>query len=210
MISLGKTDRSPLLRLFTDSKGCYLGFAVIVGLSLLSGIFSTALATIYGKMIDLGFAAEYNRIQKNPSAKIIHTNQFIAKQAQIHDFIVSLPEGYDTKIGERGSQISGGQRQRIAIARAILRDAAILLLDEATASIDTDTEQLVQEEIFNAFKGKTILIVAHRLSTIQNADRILVMQEGEIVEEGSHVELLSHGGYYKTLVQSGIKKDVFV
>ncbi len=124
-----------------------------------------------------------------------------AKAAQAHEFICGLPQGYDTDAGERGAQLSGGQRQRIAIARAILRNAPILLLDEATAALDSQSEQAVQEALDTLMKGRTTLVVAHRLSTVRHADRILVLENGQIVERGSHQELVSKGGRYAELVQ---------
>ena len=120
-----------------------------------------------------------------------------AKIANAHEFIMSLPDGYETNVGEKGANLSGGQRQRIAIARAVLKDAPILLLDEATSSLDVQAEQQVQYAIENLTQGRTTLVIAHRLKTIQKAGRILVMREGKICEEGSHEELLQkHGDYH--------------
>lgn len=121
-----------------------------------------------------------------------------AKAAYAHDFIMELPEGYNTIIGEKGARLSGGERQRIAIARALLKNPPILILDEATSSLDTEAEIEVQKALDNLMKGKTTLLVAHRLSTVRNADRIVVMVDGEIAEEGTHDELLAKKGeYYK-------------
>jgi subfamily B ATP-binding cassette protein MsbA len=122
-----------------------------------------------------------------------------AKLAYAHDFILRLPEGYDTIIGERGLKLSGGERQRLAIARAILRDPPILILDEATSALDTESERIVQLALGNLMKNRTTLVIAHRLSTIQNADRIIVLDRGAIVEMGSHDELLRQGGAYHRL-----------
>jgi len=122
-----------------------------------------------------------------------------AKKAQAHDFIIALPDGYDTIVGEGGSKLSGGQRQRIAFARAILKDAPILLLDEATSALDVDTEQQIQTILEKSFEGKTIITVAHRLSLAQKADRILVVEKGQVVEEGTHDDLLSQKGRYADL-----------
>lgn len=122
-----------------------------------------------------------------------------AKSAYAHDFILRLPEGYDTVIGERGLKLSGGERQRLAIARAILRDPPLLILDEATSALDTESERIVQLALGNLMKNRTTLVIAHRLSTIQNADRIIVLDRGAIVEMGSHEELLRQGGVYHRL-----------
>jgi subfamily B ATP-binding cassette protein MsbA len=127
--------------------------------------------------------------------------QEAAKAANIHDFIVSLEKGYDTVTGERGVMVSGGERQRLAIARAILKDADILLLDEATSSLDTESEQVVQRALNNLMQNKTTFIIAHRLSTVQHADRIVVLEDGRIVQVGSHAELLEQGGLYKKLYE---------
>jgi subfamily B ATP-binding cassette protein MsbA len=122
-----------------------------------------------------------------------------ARAANAHDFIGNLPEGYATVLGERGSRLSGGQRQRIAIARALLRDPPILLLDEATSALDTESERLVQEAIERLMQDRTALVIAHRLATVRDADRILVMEEGRIVEQGTHDELFQNGGLYRKL-----------
>jgi ABC-type multidrug transport system fused ATPase/permease subunit len=122
-----------------------------------------------------------------------------ARQANAHEFIDRFPEGYDTIVGERGIKLSGGQRQRIAIARAILNDPAILILDEATSSLDSHSEQLVQEALDNLMKGRTSFVIAHRLSTIRNADKIVVIDKGVVSEAGSHNELMSSNGLYRKL-----------
>jgi len=122
-----------------------------------------------------------------------------AKKAQLHDFIITLPEGYDTIVGERGIKLSGGQRQRLSIARAILKDAPILILDEATSAVDTETERAIQQNLAQLTTGKTAIIIAHRLSTIQQADKIIVLKDGHIAEAGSHEDLLAKDGIYSDL-----------
>lgn len=123
-----------------------------------------------------------------------------AKVAHAHDFIVRLKDGYQTMVGERGTTLSGGERQRIAIARAILKDAPILLLDEATSSVDANSEALIQTALTKLMVDRTTIVVAHRLSTIQNADRIFVLEDGALVESGTHRELLEQDGIYRALV----------
>jgi len=121
--------------------------------------------------------------------------------AHVSDFLTALPEGIDTAAGPRGSSLSGGQRQRVAIARAVLRDAPILLLDEATSALDTASEALVHKALEELSAGRTTLVIAHRLSTVRNADKIVVIVAGEVVEEGTHETLLAAGGAYAALCQ---------
>jgi ATP-binding cassette, subfamily B, bacterial MsbA len=122
-----------------------------------------------------------------------------ARAANAHAFISELPQGYNTLLGERGTRLSGGQRQRLAIARALLRDPPILILDEATSALDTESERLVQEAVDRLLEGRTVFVIAHRLSTIAHADLILVLERGQIIERGSHTELLAAGGAYNRL-----------
>lgn len=130
-----------------------------------------------------------------------------AKAANIHDFIMSLPDKYETLVGERGVLLSGGEKQRVSIARAILRDPRLLILDEATSSLDTESERLVQDALERLIKGRTTFIIAHRLSTVQVASRILVFDKGTIIEEGSHRELINKGGKYKMLYDMQFRDD---
>jgi ABC-type multidrug transport system fused ATPase/permease subunit len=123
-----------------------------------------------------------------------------ARMAQIDEFIQGLPEGYETVCGERGVQLSGGQRQRIAIARALLRDAPVLVMDEAVSNLDTESEKALQEAIKELVKGRTTLVIAHRLSTIRTADRIVMLDGGRVAETGTHEELLARDGIYSRLI----------
>ena len=139
--------------------------------------------------------------QSNPEDAVIRA----AKLAEFHDFVMTLPKGYDSIVGERGIKLSGGQRQRLSIARALLKDAPILVLDEATSSVDTETERAIQQNLSTITQGRTALVIAHRLSTIRHAHRILVLRDGAQAEEGSHDDLVERGGVYADLwsVQSG-------
>ncbi|HEX8190720.1 MAG TPA: ATP-binding cassette domain-containing protein, partial [Pyrinomonadaceae bacterium] len=124
-----------------------------------------------------------------------------ARAAHAHEFIKEMPQGYDTVVGERGIFLSGGQRQRLAIARAVLADASVLVLDEATSALDAESERLVQRALANLTRGRTTVVIAHRLSTVRRADLIVVIERGRIVETGRHAELLAHGGAYRRLYE---------
>ena len=140
--------------------------------------------------------------KNNISFGVNATDEAIAEAAKIanaHEFILSSEKGYDTNIGDRGGRLSGGQRQRVSIARAILKNPPILILDEATSALDTESERLVQDALYKLMKTRTTIAVAHRLSTIKNSDEICVLHEGEIVERGTHDELMNIEGYYKKL-----------
>jgi subfamily B ATP-binding cassette protein MsbA len=128
-----------------------------------------------------------------------------ARNAAAHDFIMAMPEGYDTRVGEGGLKLSGGQRQRIAIARAMLRNAPILLLDEATSALDAESERQVQEALARLMKGRTTIVIAHRLSTVVDADRIYVLERGGVAQSGSHAELLAADGLYANLYRHNLE-----
>ncbi len=133
-----------------------------------------------------------------------------AKAANIHNDIMEMPDGYDTLVGERGLRLSGGQKQRVAIARAILRKSPVIILDEATASVDVETEQQIQQAIAGIAGSRTIIAIAHRLSTIRNADMILVIEDGKVKESGTHDELVALGGSYARMdrIQSSATKGI--
>ena len=133
-----------------------------------------------------------------PMEKVIEA----AKKACCHDFIMALPDGYETVIGEGGASLSGGEKQRISIARAIMKDAPVIILDEATANVDPENEKELMEAIDALTKEKTIFMIAHRLKTVRNADRILVLNQGKIVQQGRHEELMKQEGIYKRFVES--------
>ena len=134
-------------------------------------------------------------VESATNEEIIHA----AKIANAHEFVEKLDNGYQTNIGDSGGKLSGGQRQRLSIARAVLKNPPILILDEATSALDTESERLVQDALTNLMKNRTSLVIAHRLSTIQHADEILVMEKGEVIERGSHSELIGQNGVYKKL-----------
>ena len=125
-----------------------------------------------------------------------------AKRARCHDFISALPNGYDTIVGEGGASLSGGERQRISIARALLKDAPIVVLDEATASIDPENEQLIQQALTELTREKTVVVIAHRLATIEHADQILVVEDGTVIQRGTHEELLAQEGVYRRFIEA--------
>jgi subfamily B ATP-binding cassette protein MsbA len=137
----------------------------------------------------------YGALSDMPRAAV----EAAAEAANVTRFAADLPEGLETNVGERGILLSGGQRQRIAIARALLKDAPVLILDEATSALDTESERGIQAALANLMQGRTTLVIAHRLSTVETADSIIVLQNGAVVEQGTHEELLSVGGYYSAL-----------
>ena len=130
------------------------------------------------------------------------------RAARIDDLVASLPDGFDTLVGERGHRLSGGEKQRLAIARMLLKDPAIVILDEATSHLDSENEQLVQQALAHSLEGRTSLVIAHRLSTIQAADNILVLDEGRLVQQGTHAELLASGGLYADLYRILVRSEL--
>ena len=140
----------------------------------------------------------YNIAYGRPGASVAEI-ETAARAAKIHDFIVSLPEGYETKVGERGLKLSGGEKQRVGIARTLLKNPPILILDEATSALDTQTERDIQDSLREMGQGRSVITIAHRLSTIADADLILVLEDGRVTESGTHDALLAEGGRYTAM-----------
>ncbi|HDJ5104411.1 TPA: ABC transporter ATP-binding protein [Staphylococcus aureus] len=196
----GKSTLCHLLLRFYDVND---GFIRIGGIDIkdlkLSSLMSQ-ISAVFQKVYLFNDTIENNILFGNPDAteeEVIRA----AKQACCHDFIMKLPDGYKTVLHEKGNNLSGGERQRISIARAILKDAPVIILDEATASIDPENEQLIQTAINELSKGKTVITIAHKLETIKNADQIIVLNEGEIIQKGSHDELIRKPGMYQDFIR---------
>jgi subfamily B ATP-binding cassette protein MsbA len=202
----GKTTVASLIPRFYDPDS---GAITIDGLPIRDGTLASLrgqIAVVPQEPVLFGLSVReniaYGRLDAGNDAIVA-----AAQAANAHDFIVELPRGYDTLVGERGVKLSGGQRQRIAIARAILRDPRILILDEATSSLDNESERLVQQALERLMAGRTTLVIAHRLSTIQHADQILVLDAGAVVESGTHVELVAANGLYHRLYTLALRQE---
>lgn len=202
----GKTTVTYLLpRLYDSTKG-----RILIDGQDIRDLSLTSLAENIGMVTQESYLF-YDTIRANllyakPDAEAVEMME-AAKTANIHDFIQSLPDGYDTVVGERGYRLSGGERQRIAIARVVLRDPKILVLDEATSSLDSLSEELIQGAMKLVMKNRTSLVIAHRLSTILAADKILVMDQGQLIQQGTHQQLLTEGGLYRTLFETQFKLE---
>ena len=163
-------------------------------------------------MYKLGFWLRYllnlsGKFYETPRDNIRYSDGNLTYKTNKTEFILKCENGYDTNIGNAGEKLSGGQKQRISIARAILKNPDILILDEATSSLDSESEKLIEDALSNLMKSRTSLVIAHRLSTIENADKILVINNGEIIEKGTHLELLQNSGAYKKLYDIQYKKS---
>jgi subfamily B ATP-binding cassette protein MsbA len=195
----GKSTITQLIPRFYDpTKGRVLVDGVDVREQSLSDLRSQMAAVPQEVQLFSGTISENLRISKPGASDEALVEAAVAANA--HEFITSFPDGYETVVGERGIQLSGGQRQRVAIARALLADPSVLILDEATSSLDAEAEGLVQEALERLMIGRTTLVIAHRLSTVRAADRLVVISDGRIVEDGTHDDLVAAGGVYARLL----------
>ncbi|WP_127846006.1 ABC transporter ATP-binding protein [Psychroflexus aestuariivivens] len=197
----GKSTMAALILRFYDPQKGQIKFDGIPASEFSLHELRNQMAIVPQDILLFGGTIKENIAYGNPDASEDEIFE-AAKKANAHDFIMSFPEAYDTMVGERGVQLSGGQRQRVAIARAVLKNPVILILDEATSSLDSESEKLVQDALDKLMKNRTSFVIAHRLSTIKNADQILVLEHGEILETGTHQDLVQkEGGLYQKLIQ---------
>jgi subfamily B ATP-binding cassette protein MsbA len=202
----GKTTLAALIPRFWDVQEGSIRLDGIDVRQLRLADLRTAVGLVPQETLLFSSSIRENIAYANPGASQQEV-EAAARAAHAHEFVKLLQGGYDTKAGERGIKLSGGQRQRISIARAILKDSAVLILDEATSSLDTESEALIEDALNHLLKGRTTLIIAHRLSTVRRADRLLVLDQGRIVEEGTHAELLARGGLYARLYARQFRED---
>jgi subfamily B ATP-binding cassette protein MsbA len=205
----GKTTLASLLPRFWDVTGGRITFDGVDIRTLRLADLRKRIGLVPQEPALFSGTVRENIAYANPDAPA-ESIEAAATAAHAAEFIERLPRGYDTLVGERGVKLSGGQRQRIAIARAILKDPTVLLLDEATSSLDNESERLIEDAMERLLEGRTTLIIAHRLSTVQRADRLLVLDRGRIVEEGSHSELLALRGLYARLYATQFREDELV
>jgi ATP-binding cassette subfamily B protein len=196
----GKTTILQLLMRFYDPQEGAVRMDGVDLRDMARGDFRRAIALVPQDPVIFAASARENIRFGRPDATDAEV-EAAAQAAAAHDFLMALPQGYDTWLGERGVMLSGGQKQRIAIARAILRDARVLLLDEATSALDAESERAVQAAVESLSEGRTVLVVAHRLATVKRADRIVVFDKGQIVAEGTHEALVAEGGLYARLAR---------
>lgn len=194
----GKSTLSRILFRFYDIRGGQVTIDALDISNIKQASLREAIGIVPQDTVLFNDTIAYNIKYANPKASQ-EVIEKAAKDAQIHDFILTLPKGYDTMVGERGLKLSGGEKQRVAIARTLVKDPAILILDEATSALDSSTEREIQDALDRVSKGRTTLVIAHRLSTIVNADKILVLEDGKIKEQGTHSALLEKEGLYATL-----------